>query len=119
MIRTPHIVRLSAVVIAAISTALAACAAPTSMTPADAPVISALIVKPRIATSDPAAVLKLMRATLGQTAGVRYVRQMAGDAHIVHLTAPAQRGEVSQLIERLRASGAFQYVEVDSMMKIR
>ena len=27
---------------------------------------------------------------------------MAGDAHIVYLTAPAQRSEVPQLIERLR-----------------
>jgi hypothetical protein len=60
-----------------------------------------------------------MRAALGQAAGVRYVRTMAGDAHIVYLTAPAQRNEVAQLVERLRASGAFQYVEVDSMMKIQ
>ena len=108
--------RLSAAM-AVLLTALAACSAPTPTTPSDAPVIAALIVKPRIATSDQSAVLKPMRATLGQAAGVRYVRPMAGDAHIVHLTAPAQRGEVAQLIERLRASGAFQYVELDSMMK--
>ena len=115
MIRTMNIARLSAA--AVVLTAMTACSAPTSTTAADAPVIAALIVKPRIATSDPSAVLKPMRATLGQAAGVTYVRPMAGDAHIVHLTAPAQRGEVSQLIERLRASGAFQYVELDSMMK--
>ncbi|MGH6611682.1 MAG: hypothetical protein ACRECQ_15670, partial [Burkholderiaceae bacterium] len=76
----------------------------------DAPVVAALIIKPRVATSDPSSVLKSMRATLGQTAGVKYVRAMAGDAHIVHLTAPAQRGQVPQLVERLRASGAYQYV---------
>ncbi len=99
---------------------LAACTAPAAMAPpADAPVVAALIVKPRVATSEPSAVLKPMRATLGQTAGVRYLRPMAGDAHVVHLTAPAQRSEVPQLIERLRASGAFEYVEVDSMMKIQ
>ncbi len=112
-----HAVRWLAVLIAAAATGLAACAAPTPMTSSDAPPVSALIVKPRVATSDPAAVLKPMHATLGQSAGVRYVRAMAGDAHIVYLTAPAQRSEVPQLIERLRASGAFQYVEVDSMMK--
>ncbi len=87
------------------------------MTPNDAPVIAAIIVKPRVATGDSSAVMKPIRATLGQTAGARYVRAMAGDAHIVHLTAPAQRSEVPQLIERLKASGAFQYVELDSMMK--
>ena len=70
-----------------------------------------IIVKPRIATSDSAAVLKPIQAALGQTAGVRYVRPMAGDAHIVYLTAPAQRSDVPHLIERLRASGAFHYVE--------
>lgn len=118
-IRTSHIARWSAALIAAAVTALAACATPTPMTPSDAPPVSALIVKPRIATSDPAAVLKPMSAALGQSAGVRYVRPMAGDAHIVYLTAPAQRSEVPQLVERLRASGAFQYIEVDSMMKVQ
>ncbi len=98
---------------------LGACSAPASMTPADAPVVAAVIVKPRIVTSDSAAVLKPIRATLGQTAGVRYVRPLAGDAHLVHLTAPAQRSEVAQLIERLKATGNFQYVELDSMMKIQ
>ena len=81
--------------------------------------MAAIIVKPRLATSDAAAVIKPMRAALGETAGVRYVRPLAGDAHLVHLTAPAQRSEVPNLIERLKASGAFQYVELDSMMKIQ
>ena len=89
------------------------------MTPPDAPVVAAIIVKPRIATSDSVAVLKPIQAALGETAGVRYVRPMAGDAHIVYLTAPAQRADVPQLIERVRASGNFDYVEVDSMLKIR
>jgi len=114
-----HIVRVSATVLLLLLVALAACSAPASMTSPDAPVVAAIIVKPRMATSDSAAVLKPIRAALGQTAGVRYVRPMAGDAHIVHLTAPAQRGEVPKLIERLKASGAFQYVELDSMMKIQ
>ena len=95
---------------------LVACSAPSANS-SDAPTVAAIIVKPRLAASDAAAVLKPMRAALGETAGVRYVRPLAGDAHLVHLTAPAQRSEVSNLIERLKASGAFQYVELDSMMK--
>ena len=47
------------------------------------------------------------------------MRPMAGDAHVVYLTAPAQPAEVPELIKRLQASGAFQYVELDSMMKIK
>ena len=44
---------------------------------------------------------------------------MAGDAHIVHLTSPAQRADVPKLVERVRASGNFDYVEVDSMLTIK
>ena len=113
------IARTSAAVLVLLSVALAACSAPASMTPSDAPVVAAIIVKPRVATSDSSAVMKPIRAALGQTAGARYLRPMAGDAHVVHLTAPAQRSDVPQLIERLKASGAFQYVELDSMMKIQ
>lgn len=114
-----HIARASIAVLGLLLVALAACSAPAPMTPSDAPVVAAIIVKPRIATSEASAVMKPIRAALGQTAGSRYVRPMAGDAHIVHLTAPAQRSDVPQLIERLKASGAFQYVELDSMMKIQ
>ena len=87
------------------------------MSTPDAPVVAAIIVKPRVATSEASAVLKPIRTTLGETAGVRYVRPLAGDAHLVHLTAPAQRSQVSQMMERLKGSGAFQYVELDSMLK--
>ncbi len=112
-----NIARASVVVVMLLLAALAACSAPASMNSADTPAVAAIIVKPRIATSDAAAVMKPIHAALGQTAGARYVRAMAGDAHIVHLTAPAQRSDVAQLIERLKATGAFQYVELDSMMK--
>ena len=114
-----HVARAFLAVLVLFPVALAACSAPAAMTPSDAPVVAAIIVKPRIATSDSVAVLRPIQAALGETAGVRYVRPMAGDAHIVYLTAPAQRGEVPQLIERVRASGAFDYVEVDSMLKIQ
>lgn len=113
------VARASVAILVLLLSALAACSAPASVTSSDAPVVAAIIVKPRIATSDSSAVLKPIRAALGQSAGVRYLRPLAGDAHLVHLTAPAQRSEVPQLIERLQASGAFQYVELDSMMKIQ
>lgn len=86
---------------------------------ADAPVVAALIVRPRADTTDPAAILQPMRTALGVDAGVMYVRPLAGGSHLVHLTAPATREQIPALIERLRASGAFQYVEPDSMMKIQ
>ncbi|HVE88751.1 MAG TPA: hypothetical protein VNA44_03545 [Burkholderiaceae bacterium] len=114
-----HIARASAAVVTSLLVALGACSAPASMTSSNAPVIASIIVKPRTVTSDMSAVMKPIHAALGQTAGARYVRPMAGDAHIIHLTAPAQRSDVPQLIERLKASGAFQYVELDSMMKIQ
>ncbi len=114
------LVRLLAAAAAISLMALAACSAPQPAAAGDnASVVAALIVKPRIPTSEPSVVLKPMRTALGEAAGVKYVRPMAGDAHVVYLTAPAQRSEVPQLLERLRASGAFQYVEVDSMMKIQ
>lgn len=98
---------------------LGACSAPAATTSMDAPVVATIIVKPRVATSDSSAVIEPIRTALGQTAGARYLRPMAGDAHVVYLTAPAIPSDVPQLIERLKASGAFQYVELDSMMKIR
>jgi hypothetical protein len=86
---------------------------------ADAPVVASIIVRPRVDTTDSAAVLQPMRAALGADAGLKYVRPLAGGSHLVHLTAPATREQIPALIERLRASGAFQYVEPDSMMKIQ
>ena len=114
-----HFARAFVAVLVLFPVALAACSAPASMASSDAPVVAAIIVKPRIATSDSTVVLRPIQAALGETAGVRYVRPMAGDAHVVHLTAPAQRADLPKLIERVRASGAFDYVEVDSMLKIR
>jgi len=114
-----HVTRAFLAVVVLLPVALAACSAPASKASSDAPVIAAIIVKPRIATNDSSAVLKPIQAALGETAGVKYVRPMAGDAHIVHLTPPAHRADVPKLVERMRASGNFDYVEVDSMLKIR
>lgn len=83
-----------------------------------APVVASVIVKPWN-TASSKAVVGAAREALGRSAGVRYARPMAGDAHILYLTAPATRDEVPALVELLRASSAFQYVERDSMMKIQ
>jgi hypothetical protein len=99
----------------AVAGVIACSAAPA----ADVPVVAAVIVRPRVDTTEPAAILQPMRAVLGADAGVKYVRPLAGGSHLVHLTAPATREQIPGLIERLRASGAFQYVEPDSMMKIQ
>jgi hypothetical protein len=107
--------RLLSVAFFAMLPALTTCAATP---PADAPVVGAVIVKPRVA-SPPEAVVRAAQRLLGETAGVRYARPLAGEAHLVYLTAPATREQLPALIERLRASDAFQYVEADSLMKIQ
>lgn len=95
---------------------LAACVAAPNGT--DVAPVAAIVVKPRL-PAEREAVLRAVQATLGREAGVRYVRPLAGDAHLFHLTAPATREQVPELLDRLRRSGAFQYVELDSMMKIQ
>lgn len=95
---------------------VAACA----MAPADsnsAQIVATVIVKPKAKLDQPHAVVEAVRKPLGAEAGVQYVRAMAGDAHIVYLTQPATAARVPALIERLRSSGVFDYVELDSMMK--
>lgn len=96
---------------------LAACAA-GPVGDGSSTVIAAVIVKTRVpATAE--AVTRSAQGALGRDAGVRYVRPIAGDAHILHLTGPATREQVPELVERLRAVAAFQYVELDSTMKIQ
>jgi hypothetical protein len=102
--------------IAALALASACAGGPAA--PPDAAVAGALIVQPR-APGASADVVRAVRNVLGPAAGVRYVRPMAGDAHLVHLTAPATRDQVPMLVERLRASAVFRSVEQDSMMKIQ
>ena len=106
---------VSFVLFATLLPALTACAATS---PADAPVVGAVIVKPR-EPSAPEAVVRAVQKPLGEAAGVRYARPLAGEAHLVYLTAPATRDQLPALIARLRASNAFQYVEPDSTMKIQ
>jgi len=94
------------------------CACAAAPAGAEAPVVASVIVKPR-APADEEAIVRLARAALGTAAGVRYARPLAGDAHLLYLTAPASREQVPALVERMRGSAGFQYVELDSMMKIQ
>jgi len=94
---------------------LNACAGPT--TTQSAQPIAALIVKPRTPTSDPDALMRVVRRSLPQPAMARYARPMSGGAHVVYLIPPATRAQVPALIERLRASGDFEYVELDAPVK--
>ena len=96
---------------------LTACAASPAGPDAALP-IAAVIVKPRAAAAADD-VTRTAQDRLGRDAGVRYVRPLAGGAHMLYLMAPAKREQVPALIERLRASDAFQYVELDSMMKVQ
>jgi len=82
-----------------------------------APPVAALIVKPRTPTADPDALMRLVRRSLPQSAMARYARPMSGGAHLVYLTAPATRAQVPALIERLRVSGDFEYVDLDAPVK--
>lgn len=105
----------TAVLLAAALPLLAACAASS---PENQPVIATVIAKPR-AESTAETVLRVAQSAVGPEAGVRYARPMAGGAHILYLTGPASRERTPALVERLKATGAFEYVEIDSMMKAR
>jgi cell division septation protein DedD len=94
---------------------LNACAGATTAQPASP--VAALIVKPRTPTSDADALMRLVRRSLPQPAMATYARAMSGGAHLVYLTAPATRAQVPALIERLRASGDFEYVDLDAPVK--
>lgn len=82
------------------------------------PPIAALIVKPRTPASDADTLLQLVRRSLPQPAMARYARPMSGGAHVVYLTSPAMREQVPALVERLRASGDFEYVDLDAPVRI-
>ncbi len=105
----------TALFLAAALPVLAGCAGPQ---PESQPVIATIIVKPRQALSADE-VLRLAQSAVSPDAGVRYARPMAGSAHILYLTGPAARDRTPALLDRLQSTGAFEYVEIDSMMKAR
>jgi hypothetical protein len=98
---------------------LSACAGAPAADGASAPPIAALIVKPRVPVSDPDALMRVVRRSLPQQTMTRYARPMSGGAHVVYLTPPATREQVPALIERLRASGDFEYVDLDAPVRIK
>ena len=108
---------IPAMLIASALSFLGACAAVPEAS-GTAPVVASIIVKP-VKPSSADNVVRAAREALGPGAGVRYARPLAGDAHLLYLTAPATRDEVPALVDRLRASNAFEYVERDSIMKIQ
>ncbi len=97
--------------------ALSACAGATRAQAA--PPIAALIVKPRTPARDADALMRVVRLNLPQPEMARYARAMSGGAHVVYLTPPATREQVPALIERLRASGDFEYVDLDAPVRIK
>jgi hypothetical protein len=103
--------------LAALLPLLAACAAGGTASQAG-DVVAAVIVQPK-QPSGAEVVLKTVREVLGEAARVRHVRLLAGDAHLLHLVSPATRDRVPGMIDRLRASGEFRYVELDSPMKVQ
>ena len=111
---------MAAVLLAAALPGLAACAgaSPAGASPDSQPVIASVIVKPRTPSSADD-VLRIARGAVTPEAGVRYARPLAGNAHILYLTGPASRDATTALLERLKATGAFEYVELDSMMKAK
>lgn len=84
-----------------------------------APPVAALMVKPRTPASDADALMRVVRRHLPQPAMARYARPMSGGAHVVYLTPPATREQVPALVERLRASGDFEYVHLDAPVRIK
>lgn len=84
-----------------------------------APPIAALIVKARTPARDADTLMRAVRRSLPHPAMARYARPMSGGAHVVHLTPPATREQVPALIERLRASGDFEYVDLDVPVGIK
>lgn len=95
--------------------ALTACATATD---ASGQPVAALIVKPR-AAADAEALMRAIRRSLPQPAMASYVRPLSGGAHLVHLMPPAAREQVPALVERLRASGDFDYVDLDAPVRIQ
>lgn len=95
---------------------LNACAS-ASATPAQP--LATLMIKPRVPASDAEALMRTVRRSLPQPAMARYARPMSGGAHVVYLTQPATREQVPALIQRLRASGDFEYVDLDAPVRIK
>lgn len=61
----------------------------------------------------------LVRAQLDRPERVRLYRQMSGGAWVFEMVPPDARDEVPAIVDRLRASGALECVEIDPVVTIR
>lgn len=77
------------------------------------------IVKPRTPVAGEAQIEALVRAKLERPERVRLFRPMSGGAYVFEMVPPDARDELPAIIARLRASGAFEYVEIDAPVTIR
>jgi hypothetical protein len=82
------------------------------------PPIARLIVKLHT-PADQATVMQLIRQELPHPERLTYLRSMSGDAHVLSVVPPATQDTVPILIDELRATKLFEYVELDRMMTIR
>jgi hypothetical protein len=98
---------------------LGACVSVSAGSVASGEPVATLMIKPRVPTDDADALMLVVRRSLPHPSMALYVRPMSGGAHVVHLTEPATREQVPALIERLRASGDFEYVDIDAPVKIK
>lgn len=107
--------------LAASMAALAACGCTAPATGQDKPVWppARFIVKPRAPVADEAEITALVRSRLDRPERVRLYRQMSGGAWVFEMVPPDARDEVPAVVDRLRASGAFEYVEIDAVVTIR
>lgn len=111
-------------VIATLAAALAlcgttGCAAPAASADKPAWPPARFIVKPRTPAANEAEITALVRAKLERPDRVRLYRQMSGGAWVFEMVPPDAREELPAVVDRLRASGAFEYVEIDAPVTIR
>jgi cell division septation protein DedD len=115
-LRKGFVLRLAPVIVLALPLWSGCAGSPAA---SDKPAVAALIVKPRAQARDADALMQLVVRHLPRPAMARYARAMSGGAHLVYLTAPATREDVPLLVERLRASGDFEYVDLDMPVRIK
>lgn len=97
----------------------AGCAAPVASE--DKPVWppARFVVKPRTPVASEAEITALVRSKLERPERVRLYRQMSGGAWVFEMVPPDARDDVPAVVDRLRASGKFEYVEIDAPVTIR
>jgi hypothetical protein len=75
--------------------------------------VGALIAKPKHSLANAAAVLELARSFADHPDTVRMVRPMSGDGYLLEVVTPATQSDLDSMLARMRASGEFEYVDLD------